>query len=93
MKMNPLELLKFVQGQTRNESEQLQMLATLAEPPAEDYQPKVRLPVQNEIPAYKVGDGSMGAVLANLEHGVAGPVIGQQDNAGDSIGNLIVGEL
>ncbi len=91
--MNPLELLKFVQGSQRNETEQLKMLAALSDAPPEDYEATVRLPQQNELPAFQLGDGGVGSQLMGLDYGVPAPVPDspQADNA--SIGQLLVGEL
>lgn len=89
---NPLELLKFVQGKARNESEALQMLAVMADAPPEDYQAQVRLPTQSEIPSFQVGGNDAGSLLAGFNHGEAAPVIGQEINTPMSIGELLVGD-
>ena len=91
-KMNPLEILKFVQGQVNGGSEQLHALAALADAPGEDFQPTMRLPVQNPIPAFRLGDSGLGSLLANLDYGVPAPVLGQEIVRTPDIGQLLVGE-
>lgn len=90
--MMPLELLKFVQGQTGNEAEQLQALAALADAPGEDFSPRMSLPVQNDIPSFRIGDGSLGSLLAGTNYGIPAPVIGQEDSGEPSLGQLLIGE-
>ena len=90
--MGPLELLKLVQGTARTEAEKLQALAGLADAPPEDFEPKMKLPVQNDIPAFKLGTGDLGSILAGLDYGVAAPVIGQDTSGDASIGQLLIGE-
>ena len=90
--MNPLELLKLVQGTARTEAEKLQALAGLADAPSEDFEQKMRLPVQNDIPAFKLGTGDIGSILAGLDYGVPAPVIGQESGGDISIGQLLIGE-
>jgi len=89
--MNPMELLKFVQSQFSSESDQVNALAALADAPPEDYQPLISLPMQNKIPAFKLGNGSLGSILANQDFGIAAPMIGEKSGV-PSIGQLLVGE-
>ncbi len=91
--MNPIELIQFVQSQLTSESDQLRALAALADAPGEDFQAKIRLPVQNPLPAFKLGNDSLGSVLADHEYGVPAPVIGQSDTSTKSIGQMLVGEM
>lgn len=93
MKMNPLEMLKFVQGKTRDESEQLKLLASMGAAPDENYTPKIRLPVQNELPAFNLDNGKMGSILAGKNYGIAAPVIGEEPPASNDIGSLLVGDI
>ncbi len=90
---NPLELLKFVQGKTRNESEALNMLAALADAPGEDFEAPIKLPTQNEIPLFKVGTDDTGSILAGYDHGEPAPVIGSEESAKLTIGDLLVGDM
>jgi len=89
--MNPMELFKFVQSQFRSESDQVNALAALQDAPPEDYQPLISLPMQNKIPAFKLGNGSLGSILANQDFGIAAPMIDEAAPA-PSIGQLLVGE-
>jgi len=92
--MNPLELFKLVQNQYDNEQDQIHALAALADAPPEDYQATISLPVQNPIPAYRLGDGGLGSLLANTNYGVPAPVLGQEKSGETlSIGELLVGEI
>ncbi len=91
--MNPLELIAFIEANVP-ETEQLNALALLADPPGEDFIPKARLPVVNELPAYHVGAGGLGTELAGTNYGVAAPVIGQEvSTPTPSIGELLTGDL
>jgi hypothetical protein len=90
--MDPLELLKFVQGSARTEAEQLNALAAMADAPGEDFVGRIKLPVQNKLPAFKLGKGDLGSILAGQDHGVAAPVIGQETSGEPTIGQLLIGE-
>lgn len=91
--MNPLELLKFVEDYVEP-SQQLNVLALLGEPPAEDYQPLMRVPTQNELPAVNLGNGDIGSRIADVDYAIAAPVFGEeQDASSKSIGELITGEV
>lgn len=96
MMMNPIELMKFVGAQGLTEQEQIHALAALADAPPDDYVPKISLPSglmgPKEIPAFKLGNGGLGSMLANQDHGVPAPVFGQANTAILSIGQLLVGE-
>ena len=87
-----MEILKFVESQFTSNSDQLMAMSALGDAPAEDYQPLISLPVQNEIPAFKLGNGSLGSILANQEFGVPAPMINSQDATVPSIGQLLVGD-
>lgn len=91
--LSPLDLVKFVQGHTTNPQEQLHHLAALADAPGKDYAPKIRLPVQREVPAFNVGDGSLGSILADQEYAMPAPVIGESGKGPPSIGELLVGDI
>ena len=91
--MNPLDLIKFVEAQTQNEQEQLEMLAALADAPSEDFASKMRLPVQNKIPSFHLGRGDVGSSLTGKDYGVPAPVIDAPPvEAGEDIGQLLIGE-
>lgn len=91
--MGPLELMKFVESTVEGADEQLAALALLADAPGDDFTAPVRLPVQNELPAFKIGDGSLGSHLAELDYGVPAPVLGQPIEESQSIGDLLIGEI
>lgn len=91
--MNPLEIIKFVQSQLGEGSEQLNALAALADAPGEDFQPTMKLPVHNHIPAFRLGDDGLGSVLANFNYGIPAPVLGQEVSMTPNIGQLLVGEF
>ncbi len=91
--MNPVELIKFVREHFEPGSEQLQALAALSDAPPEDYKPVMQLPVQNELPAFKIGDGSPGSLLLNQGFGVPAPVFGQEGGGTPTIGQLLIGEM
>lgn len=88
---NILELIKLVQGTARNESEQVRLLASLAEPPGEDFEAKMKLPVTNDLPAFNLGSG-LGSTIAGQDYGVAAPVFGQSGGGEPSLGQLLIGE-
>lgn len=90
---NILELVKLVQGTARNESEQLNILASMGKPPEENFEPKMRLPVQNDIPAFSLKSSDFGSAIADLEHGRPAPVFGQGEKAEPSLGQLLTGDL
>lgn len=90
--MNVLELIKLVQERAHTQEEQARLLASLADAPGEDFQPKVKLPVQNELPAFRLGDGSVGSLAAGLDYGVPAPVPGSEESREPSIGELLIGE-
>lgn len=90
--MSPLEMLKFVQGSGRSEAEQLKMLAAMGDAPEEEDQIPLKLPVQNDIPAFKIGDGSVGSQLLGQDYGVPAPVFGEHDQSQPSIGQMLVGD-
>lgn len=85
-----IELLNFARGLTKNEDEQAQILAAFGDPP-KDYKPKANLPVLNEMPAFNLGQKSLGGALASLDYGVAAPVPGKT-NREPSLGELLIGE-
>lgn len=87
-----MEIIKFVQSQTPNENEQAKMLAALVDAPGEDFEPKMPLPVQNEIPAYKLGDDSIGSILANQNKGIPAPIPNMPEQNERTIGQLLTGE-
>ena len=89
--MNPLELMQFVEANVPA-SEQLNALALLADAPGEDFQASIHLPVQNALPALRLGGPDVGSLLANMNHGVAGPVIGQASTTEPTLGELLIGE-
>lgn len=92
--VNPLEILKFVESAITGEAQQLNALALLAEAPSEDFAASIRLPVQNELPAYQLGNNGLGSTLANTDYGIAAPVPGQAPGIADqSIGELLTGDL
>ena len=91
--MNPLELVRFVES-VLPEHERANALALLADAPGEDFLAKIPLPVQNELPAFRVGTNTLGSNLANLNYGVAAPVFGEEPATLDkSIGELLTGEI
>lgn len=90
--MNPLDLLKFVESNVEP-SNQLNVLALLGEPPAEDFAPLMSLPTQNVMPAVNLGDGGVGSMLANMDYAIPAPVFGEADFSNKSIGELITGEI
>lgn len=90
--MNPLELIKFIESAVKGETQQLNALALMADAPSEEYIAAMRLPVQNELPAFALGDAGVGSDLANLDYGVAAPVPGQEATT-QSIGELLIGEV
>jgi len=89
--MNVLEQIKFIQGELRNESEQLDALAILGKPP-EKLEPKIKVPVMNELPAYSLKTDGVGSDLLNLSHGVAVGPPGETPDESPSIGHLLIGE-
>lgn len=91
--MDPIEIFKFVQSQLSEGPDRLHALAALGDAPPEDFQPLMRLPVQNPIPAFKVGNDDLGNLLANQNHGVPAPVLGQDPAEAPSIGHLLVGDI
>ncbi len=91
--MNPIDIIKFIQSHFENSSEQLNALAAFADAPPEDYQPKIQLPVQNEIPAFKIGDGSFGSMLLDQNYGIPAPMFDQEDTGIPSIGQLLIGDM
>lgn len=90
--MNPFDLIKFVEENV-DSSEQLHALAALADAPGEDLVAKVRLPVQNEIPAFSLGNGKIGSMLAGTNYGVPAPVLGQAASKSPSLGELLIGDI
>ena len=92
--MNPLELVKLLQTSGLSEREQQEALAAMGEAPGEDYQPEMQLPHMNSIPAFRLGDGSMGSLLAGQDYGVAAPVLGQEQSftPNETVGQLLVGD-
>ena len=92
--MNPFELFQFVKSRFDNEHDQLHALAALQDAPPEDFSPTIKLPVQNPIPAFRLGDGGLGSLLANQDYGVPAPVFGQE-SSGETldIGELLVGDM
>ena len=94
MNMNPLELLKFIEGSVEGDANQLNALALMADAPADDFTSSMKLPVQNQIPAFQLGDKGLGSMLANLNYGSAAPVPGQApEPASQSIGDMLTGEI
>jgi hypothetical protein len=91
--LSPLDLVKFVKSYSTNPQEQLQHLAALADAPGEDFESKIKLPMQRDIPAFNLGDGSLGSVLADQEYAVPAPVPGQENAQVPSVGELLVGEI
>jgi len=92
MNMNPVELIKFVEQYFESERDQLHALAALSDAPPEDYTAHVRLPVQNPLPAFRIGDGNLGSILKGQNHGVPGPIIDKIGSEPLSIGQLLIGE-
>ena len=92
MNMNPLELIKFVEQFFESERDQLHALAALSDAPPEDYVAKVRLPVQNTIPSFKIGDGGLGSILMGQNHGVPGPMLDSAEQKPLSIGQMLIGD-
>lgn len=90
--MNVMELIKFVQSHLPEGPAQVRALAALSDAPSEDFVPTIRLPVQNSVPAFKLGNEGLGSLLANLNYGVAAPVIGQEVAKTPDLGQLLVGE-
>ena len=90
--MDPLDLLKLVNSTQRSEADKLQALAAMADAPGEDFMRGVKLPTQNAIPAFKLGNGGLGSMIAGTDYGIAAPVIGQKSNYNQSIGQLLIGE-
>ena len=89
---SPFELWRLLEQEGLKGGEQLNALAAMADAPPEDFQVSLRLPVQNKLPGFKIGDGSLGSKIAGLEYGVVGPVL-EQDTSGElSIGALLIGE-
>lgn len=91
--MNPIDLIKFITETIASEPDRLNALAALSDAPPEDYVPKIQLPVQNDIPAFKIGNGSFGSMLLNQDYGIPAPVIGQEDTIVPSIGQLLIGDM
>jgi hypothetical protein len=90
--MNPMDLVKFVQAHIPA-PDQVHALAALSDAPPEDYIPKIRLPTQNTLPAFKIGDDSPGSILAGQNYGVPAPVFGEKGSEPPTIGQLLVGEV
>jgi len=89
--MGPLELIRFIEANVDG-PEQLHALAALSDAPVEGFQSKIKLPVQNELPAFSLGDGGVGSSLRGLDYGVPAPVPGQESPAPLSVGELLVGD-
>ncbi len=90
--MNILELINFVESNVKTPQDQLNALAALQDAPDDEFQAKIRLPVQNEIPAFRVGDAGVGSVLKEQNYGVPAPVPGKVTPSELSIGELLIGE-
>lgn len=89
---NIMELIKLVQGTARSEAEQIEALAAMADAPGDDFAPTMRLPTVNDLPAFKVGNGGIGSKIAGLDHGIAGPVPGQERTTPPTLGELLIGD-
>lgn len=90
--MTALELLKMVQESGLSQREQLEALAALSDAPPQDYAPLMKLPIQNQLPSYRLGSDGIGDVLSGWNYGVAAPVIGQETVADSSLGQILLGE-
>lgn len=91
--MTPMEIFKFVQDQLSEGPDRLHALAALSDAPGEDFQPTMQLPVQNPLPAFRLGDNGPGSLLANQSYGVPAPVLGREAEGTPDIGQLLVGEI
>lgn len=90
--MNPLELIRFVEANVEG-PQQLNVLARMADAPDDTFAPVMQLPVQNEIPAFRLGDKGLGSSLVNIDYGTAAPVPGQIQEVPKSLGELLIGEV
>lgn len=89
---NVLELIKMAQGQTRNEAEQAQILSTFGAPP-ENFQPKVQLPVINDMPSFSIAQKGVGGALSGKDYGVPAPIPGQENPTPPTLGQLLIGDF
>jgi hypothetical protein len=89
-----LQMLKFVQQQSDDENVQAEMLSVLLEePPPEDFNPKVKLPTENELPAFSLKQPGVGGDLAGLDFGLAAPLFGEKGGGPPGLGELLIGEI
>lgn len=90
---SPFELWRMLEKEKNvPRAKRLEALAAMADAPPEDFSVSLSLPVRNPLPAYKLGDGSLGSQLDGQNYGIAAPVIGQNTSSGKSIGELLVGD-
>lgn len=90
--MDTLALIKFVQQHTDDIDQQAKILAAYG-PPPEEFEPKQKLPVQNDIPSFSLKQNSVGGDLAGLDYGVPAPMFGEKGNEAPSLGQLLVGDI
>ena len=91
--MDTLALIKFVSQHTQDIDEQARILATYGPPPEEGFQPKQRLPVQNDIPSLSLKQNNVGGDLAGLDYGVPAPVPGSHKDEAPTLGQLLTGDI
>ena len=88
---NLFQLIRMAQSQSGDVKEQAKILSAFG-PPPEEFEPKMNLPVQNDLPSFSLKQPGLGGELVGKKHGVPAPMFGEKGARELSLGEILIGD-